>query len=78
MNKFDSIKFKTSSMKAHGSQVLKGLAVGKFTREAIKKYAQTLSHKLHKEGKNARVGVALHYKKSNAWASAEYTDAGCC
>jgi hypothetical protein len=74
MNKFEGIKFKTSPVKtAHGSKVIEGTAKGNFTREAIKKYAQTLADKLSTNGKKASVAVALHYKKSNKWAGGEFS-----
>lgn len=76
MNKFDSVDFKKTNTKIHGLKLLKGLAVGKFTRKGVIKYIQGLSDKLEADGKDARIGVSIHYKKANRFMGATFTDAG--
>jgi len=76
MNPFNGIQFHASKLYHKGSQVLTGNLVQEVTRQQVKTYAQALSNKLKAEGKNAKIGVAMHYKLSNAWVGGEYSNVG--
>jgi hypothetical protein len=71
MNNFENLewnKYYASTMSAKKK--------GKFTDKGIRKELQKMSNSLKKEGKDASVGCALHYKDQNVWASAIITKAG--
>lgn len=77
MNPFSDLNFRQINVRHHNSNVLAATLLGvTLTRDQIKNYAQRLSNKLHEEGKDVGIAVAIHYKKSNLWDGGEYTSAG--
>lgn len=57
-----------------GSNVLeKTSKIGHFDRQTVKNFIQKMADALNAEGRDGRIGVALHYKNSNDWAGGEMT-----
>ncbi len=72
-----NLQFKASNLKFDGKiKMMEAKEKGKFTLAQTKKQLNKLSTELHSAKKEARVGVAMHYKNVNTWVPALFTDVG--
>ena len=72
-----NLKFKASNLKFDGQyKMMEAKENGKYTNEMARQQLKKLSTELHTAKRDARVGVAMHYKKVNMWAPAMFTNAG--
>jgi hypothetical protein len=72
-NKFENLKFEKSNAQFKDRKLLTGYTEGKFTTHEIATKLQQLADGLNKAGRNAYVGVSIHYRDPNAWLPAIYT-----
>lgn len=74
-NDFSKLAFVKSAMEFKDKRVeLEGKIKGDFTRDGMQENLQKIADSL-KNQKGAMVGVAFHYKTSNMWVPAIYTNA---
>jgi hypothetical protein len=74
---FNNLEFKKSDqIFEDGSREMYSRFKGKCSREDLRVKLQEMSNQLKAAGKNANVGVALHYKKLGKWAPAIFSVAG--
>jgi hypothetical protein len=73
-----NLKFEKSKLnfKDPNKKMIQAVIHGHYTQKEIRHELQKISDDLKKHNKNARVGVAMHYKNVNTWAPAIFSNAG--
>lgn len=72
-DKFANIKWvKSNAEFTDGRKLVTGFVKGKFTRNEILKELQTLADGINAKGRNAHLGVSVHYANPNDWLPAIY------
>jgi len=65
------LNFESNKATFNGKKkILTAMIEGKFTRHGILEKLNSLAQGLQKEGRNASLGVAVHYDYPNAWTPA--------
>jgi len=68
--------WKDLGIKIKGAKVMGKTFQGKYKYDAIRAYIQKLSNALAKKDPNVQIQTAIHFKDSNQWRGANFTDVG--